>query len=278
MLFQWNISELTTPARTARLRCLERHIRRASDGRYKIQDYLEWLDADLLPIPSRQTLHDDVAFYAAVCDDVVYGNGDKWLRLNPAADRDAVRWFMGAGWETLPVRPRLSSSVARCLLLAQQEHREVQLLYAKLEQLGQGISQAETWRVIPHHVAPGLDSAYMGMWLHSGRLATFNLARIIGRVAQTGEGSERYAPAQEAASQPYHVHCADPAILTQLRTQYQGLESHGPHHLYTVTDPSTQHFLEEMLQGWTWRTTQRRDAYPPAPLSWTLLQSEEDES
>lgn len=278
MLFHFAAGGLTTPARAARLRCLERHVRQASDGQYKIQDYLEWIASEGLSVPSRQTLHDDCAFYAAFCDDVEYGNGDKWLRINPTVDRDAIRWFMGTGWETLSVRPRLSSAVARALLMAQQERREIQLVYAKLEQLGQGISQAETWRVIPHHVIPGLDSAYMGMWLHSGRLATFNLARIIGRVSQTGQGIEHYAPIREQPVQDYQLHCADVSLLTQLRTQYRGLEARSPHQLQTTTDPPTQHFLEEMLQGWTWRITQRRGGYPPASLIWTALHSKEDDS
>lgn len=277
MIFRYTVENLTTPARSQRIHCLEAHIRQASNGRYKIQDYLEWLEVAGLAIPSRQTLHDDVAFYASLCDDIDYGHGDKWLRINPDVDRDAVRWFLGAGWGALAVRPRLSSSTARCLLMAYEEHREVELLYAKLEQLGQGIAQAETWRVIPHHVTPGLDSAYMSMWLHSGRLATFNLARIIGRVAQTGQSADRYAPVQDEAPQPYQIHCVDPGILTQLRTQYRGLDALDPHQLGTTADPATQHFLEEMLQGWAWRTSSRR-GNAAAPLTWTKSDFEEEPS
>ncbi len=277
MLFHFAAEGLTAPARAQRIRCLERHIRQISDGQYKIQDYLEWLEMEDLAVPSRQALHDDLAFYATLCDDVDYGHGNKWLRVNPNVDRDALRWFMGAGWESLAVRPRLSSSAARCLLMAQQEHREVEMLYAKLDQLGQGIAQAETWRVIPHHVVPGLDSAYMSMWLHSGRRATFNLARIIGRVTQTGQGIARYAPTPDEPIQPYQIDCADSKILTQLRTQYRGLETQSAHQLRAAADPPTQHFLEEMLQGWAWRTSRRRGS-AASPLTWTQSHYEEEPS
>ncbi len=277
MLFQFSPEALTAPARSRRIRCLERHIRQTSEGRYKVQDYLEWLDTDKIPIPSRQTLHDDMAFYSALCDDVDYGAGSKWLHVNPAIGRDVVRWFMGGGWETLIVRPRLSSSVARCLLMAQKEDREVQFLYSKLEQLGQGISRAETWRVIPHHIVPGLDSAYLSMRLHSGRLATFNLARIIGRVTQTGQGGARYQPIQEEGIQSYRIDCPDSNIVTQLRAQYQGLTVLGSHQLSTSVDPPTQHFLAEMLQGWILRTAKRKGASGVTPLTWTLLTKEEND-
>ena len=277
MLFQFSPEALTAPARSRRILCLERHVRQASEGRYKVQDYLEWLDTDKIPIPSRQTLHDDMAFYATLCDDVDYGEGSKWLRLNPAIDRDAVRWFMGGGWEALAVRPRLSSSVARCLLMAQRENREVQFLYTKLEQLGHGISQAETWRVIPHHIVPGLDSAYLSMRLRSGRLATFNLARIVGRVTQTGHGDARYQPVQEELIQPYQIDCPDSHLVTQLQAQYQGLTILGSHQLLTSADPSTQHFLAEMLQGWIWRTTQRTGNVGSISLTWTVLAKENKE-
>lgn len=276
MLFHQAPTSLTTDARATRIRCLERHVRQASDGQYKIQDYLEWLQAAHIPVPSRQALHDDVAFYAALCDDMDYGRGSKWMRIDPGVDRDAIHWFMGSGWTDLPVRPRLSSAVARCLLMAQYEQHEVQFLYAKLEQLGRGLAQAETWRVIPHHVAPGLDSAYMVMWLHSGRVATFNLARIIGRVMQTGQGTAHYAPARDEAVRSYAVRCPDEDLLTQLRTQYGGLDVHDSQGFTVTTEPSIQHFLGEMLQGWIWRTTHRRGVSEPRSLTWTVIDPKED--
>lgn len=275
MLFRRLPDSITSATRRDRIRCLERHVRQTSNGKYKVQDYLEWLLEEHLPIPTRQTLHEDMAFYAGLCDDIEYGNSDKWLRINPSSDGDAVRWFMGAGWDSMPIRPRLSSSIARCLLMAQEEKKEVQFLYAKLEQLGKGVSQAETWRVIPHHIVPGMDSAYMGMRLRSGRIATFNLARIVGRVAQTGKGEELYKPIQEEPSHSYRIQCPKATILNQLQTQYQGLMSHGPDLLSSSIDPPTKHFLKEMFQGWAWRTLARSGDNHDVRLTWSLI-TEED--
>lgn len=256
MLLSLQRIPLTAPPRHQRLLCLERHVRNKSDGRYKIQDYREWLEQDGITIPkSRQALHDDFSFYATFCDDIDYGSHSKWLRLNSSVDEDAVAWFMGTSWANSPVRPRLSSSVARCLLMGLKGQREVSFLYAKREQMGHGVARAETWRVIPHHVVPGLDSAYMGMWLHSGKIATFNLARIVGRVNQTGEGNHAYAPAEYSDAKTYRIEHPDAMLLTKLHTQFFGFKRIGPHILETRLRPDEQYFLESMLPNWAIRTS-----------------------
>jgi len=276
MLLSLQRTPLTAPQRHQRLLCLERHVRTKSDGQYKIQDYREWLENDGIKIPkSRQALHDDFAFYAAFCDDVDYGANSKWLSLNPSIDEDAVAWFMGASWANYPVRPRLSSTVARCLLMALHSQREVSFLYTKREQMGHGVARAETWRVIPHHVFPGLDSAYIAMWLHSGKIATFNLARIIGRVSQTGKGKDTYAPAQYSDATTYRIEHSNAMLLTKLHMQYLGFERIGSHILETQLRADEQYFLESMLPNWATRTTAQSIESGRESLTGHIIQNRE---
>lgn len=269
MLLQYQRLPHATAPRWKRLLCLEGHLRKSSEGRYKIQDYLEWIEMDGLVTPGRQALHDDFAYYSALCDDVEYGSGSHWLVINSSVADDALTWFLGAGWITAAIRPRLSSSICRCLLLAKEERQEVRFTYAKLNQLGRGVAEAETWRVIPVSVLPGLDSAYMGMWLHSGKVAHFNLARVLGQVSRTTRDSSSYLPIERPIEEHYVVDHDDRDILNKIRTQFAGLHDDPQRAGLGITLLGDQtFFVKEMLNSWCQRIQQRALIEKPHGLRW----------
>ena len=119
-----------------RAKVLERRLRRASDGSVKIREYGEWIEEMGLPVPSRQTLRLDIERYAAWCDDLIYGENKKSLIIDPHVREDAIRYFLGEPWVDSPLKPKLSSSVCRCLLLAMHLKEEVEFQYAALPQEG----------------------------------------------------------------------------------------------------------------------------------------------
>ncbi len=279
MLLHFESVPRTTSPRWARLLCLERHVRQASWGRYKIQDYREWLDAEHLPQPRRQALHDDFALYAKLCDDVDYGSHGKWLSILPAPNHDAIAWFLGYAWLRSPLQPRLSSSVARCLLLAQIHQREVILTYAKLEQQGRMVTDAEVWRAIPFTLIPGLDSAYMGFWIHSGKIAHFNLARIIGEVKWTGNDSAQYAPPIIQDEKTTLAVQGDDRLLDKLAVQFTGWTQIPHDKTLSVNIPDELRFFsQEMLQGWQQRIIRRLSDLALSPLRWEITSDKADPS
>ena len=174
-----------------RAKVLEGHLRRSSDGSMKLGDYVEWLEVAGLPLPSRQTLRLDIERYASWCDDIIYGKGKKILYVNSHARRDAIRYFLGEPWVDSPLKPKLSSSVCRCLLLAMNLKEEVEFQYAALPKEG----HAPTYKVhrgVPVRTLPGSDAGYMAIWLKDGRVFTINLTRVLGRVSFTGQSTQSY--------------------------------------------------------------------------------------
>ena len=200
-----------------RLECLEARLRRSSEGQATIADYAEWLHEDRIQGVSRVTLHHDFRRFAQLFDDVDYGNGRKILNVQPSAGDDARRWLMGYAWGDHPLKPRISSSVARCLLLAQLARQEVRFTYRSVYG-----SSFRMWAGIPYGLIAGPDSAYLRLWLVDGRIVHFDLARIHGVVEWTGGKTSSYHYPTTDPPCTLTVFFENPDLLARLTHQFQG--------------------------------------------------------
>jgi len=77
-------SPFDTPC-TQRLIALENVLRRHSDSSITISQYQEVLEQAAISVPTTRTLQEYLRRYGRYCDDVVYGNNAKKLRLDPNA-------------------------------------------------------------------------------------------------------------------------------------------------------------------------------------------------
>jgi hypothetical protein len=235
-----------------RLEVLERRLRRASEGGMKLGDYATWLRDAGLALPSRQTLRSDMERYAQHCDDLVYGDHQKSLRINVHIERDAICYFLGEPWLASPLKPKLSSAVCRCLLLAMHLREEVEFPYAALPQLG----HAPTFKIhrgVPLRTLPGIDSGYMAVWLEQGALMHINLARIRGRVAFTGHDIGHYQPPPPNPDVILSVHCANQQSLERCAGQFAGGIYEGREIRFAMS-ASLAVMSADLLEAW-WRRT-----------------------
>lgn len=170
----------------ARLIALENYLRMDSEGQLALNDYVAYIEANNLEIPSRRTLHEDLSRYRAYCDDIVYGGDSKVMKINRFASDDAVKWFLGHAWLGSKLRPSISSSACRSLLLAEHDKAEVEFFYKPLR------TPNEPWipsrmSGVPLHPLPGADSAYYALMDSSTSTPiALNIARIQGPVTRTG--------------------------------------------------------------------------------------------
>jgi len=235
-----------------RLKVLERGLRQASDGGMRLGDYAEWLREAGHSPPSRQSLRADLERYVQSCDDLVYGDHKKSLTIDVHARRDAIRYFLGEPWLTSPLRPRLSSSVCRCLLLAMHLNAEVEFQYAALPQAGLAPT-FKTHRGVPLRTLPGSDSAYMAIWLERGTLMHINLARM-GRVAFTGRNGDHYPALPADPEVALSVACANRQALERCAGQFDGNIEAGKTIRFAM--PASLALMSaDLLEGW-WRRTQ----------------------
>jgi len=205
--------------RTERLLCLETHLRKKSDGSMALRNYIEQLEDEGIAIPTRRTLNEDLKRYEMFCDDIQYGGESKLLSLDSSATQDAVAWLMGRAWLDSPLRPRLSSSCIRCLLLAKELQAEVDFPYNPLRKSG------EPWipkmmRGIPLQLIPGTDSSYMQLQLDWGGRSNINLARVQKYVSFTGNKTQDYVPLQEEQVALITVESSDVFLLKRLQGQF----------------------------------------------------------
>lgn len=239
-----------------RLECLEARLRRSSQGQITIADYAEWLQDDRIPAVSRVTLHQDLRRYAQLFDDVEYGEGKKHLVVNPAAGEDARRWLMGYAWGDHPLRPRLSSSVARCLLLAQIARQEVRFTYRSVS----GAS-FRLWRGIPYGLIAGPDSAYIRLWMKDGRISHFDLARIHGVVEWTGASTSSYSCPRTDPPCRLTVTFTHSDLLSRLVNQFQGFDRVDAKTAVITLPRSLAVMTADVVEAWLRRHS------PPRP-SW----------
>lgn len=242
-----------------RLEVLERHLRSASEGRAKLSDYAAWLEQAGTSVPGRQTLYMDLRRYCQACDDLNYPEYQKILEIDPHTGTDAIRYFLGEPWLASPLKPRLSSSVARCLLLAMHLKYEVEFPYAAVPEPGTPPS-FKLWRGIPLKVLPGADSGYMAIWLVEGQVMHINLARILGRVAKTSQAGSPYrAPAPEQQV-TLKVFAHDPYALDRCEMQFRGGRRIGAQELHFPLPASQAAMTADLLEAW-WRRTSRRERH-----------------
>ncbi len=235
-----------------RLEALELRLRRMSDGGMRLGDYADWLEESRLPLPSRQTLRLDVERYAQSCDDLVYGEHRKALRIDEHAQRDAVRYFLGEPWLDSPLQPRLSSSACRCLLLAMHLGEEVEFSYEALPRPGL-MAGFKIHRGIPLRTLPGSDSGYMAIRLEQGTVMPINLARVTGRVAMTGRSVSDYLPLPPDPEILLCMECPDEAGLRRGRWQFSEARATGQT-LHFAMPASLATMSADMLEAW-WRRT-----------------------
>jgi len=235
-----------------RLEVLERGLRRASDGEMKLGEYAAWLKASGLAVPSRQTLRADLERYVRHCDDLAYGDHQKTLALDVHAGRDAIRYFLGEPWLASPLKPKLSSSVCRCLLLALHLREEVEFQYAALPQPGLAPT-FKTHRGVPLRTLPGSDSGYMAIWLEEGTVMPINLTRVRGRAAFTGRDIGHYRPLPSDPEVILSVRSGNPQSLERCAGQFDG-SLEGGREVRFPMPASLALMSADLLEGW-WRRT-----------------------
>jgi hypothetical protein len=242
--------------RTKRLISLENILRRRSDSKMAISQYQEILEEDKIPIPTERTLQEDLRRYAHYCDDVIYGNHAKKLRLDPDATRDAIIEFLGKPWLVSPLRPRISSACARCLLLAKELKAEVTINYSRLRKPG------EPWVPkqivgIPIRAIPGADSGYFQLHIAKGYRMNLNLSRVQRFVRFTEQSTEHYVPLPEQRQLIMTVEVKDAYLLERLVAQFAGLKKLDKNHAQMVVEESLKRMTLDMLAGGRTKTSER---------------------
>lgn len=248
-----------------RLECLEFHVRQSSQGSIRQRQYVEWLEDAGIPVPGHSTMNLDFLRYKDLCDDIEYGDGKRLMRINPHATRDACRWFLGEPWATSssvdqdsnaqdtvsthPLRPRLFSSVARCVLSAWVHGQEIELSYA-------AVFSNATYRVhrgVPVGVLPGSDSGYVRLWRPDGRVTFLAIERIIGLVKWTHASTEHYVQPFSPYEETVEFHINDESLLQRCAAQFSGLQRTSKH-TAILTAPS-DHILMivDIVEAWIYR-------------------------
>jgi len=236
----------------SRVTILERRLRYSSDNAVKIGEYGEWIEEAGLSIPSRQTLRLDLERYAAWCDDIVYGGGKKILMINSHVRRDAIRYFLGEPWLDSPLKPKLSSSICRCLLLAMVLKEEVVFPYTALPKEGRA-STYKVHRGVPIRTLPGSDSGYMAIWQKDGRVFTINLARVQGHVSFTGQDTRSYQPQRTETQEVLSVQSENFQSVDRCADQFEGGVRKGNTILFSIPEAMTL-MTADLLESW-WRRT-----------------------
>ncbi len=216
-LWPYSLMPFEVPVRK-RLECLEGHLRQRSDNSVRIQEYAQWLLGDHLYVPTRTTLHHDFVKYQSLYDDVEYGEGRSKLSLNASAMLDARRWLVGFSWSEHPLQPPISSSIARCLLLARQLKQEVSIPYLSVTG-----TAYRTHKGVPVGLLSGTDSAYMQLWIPDGRVMHLDLARIQGLVQWTHGDTSTYLASATDRVQLLRIKATNELLLRRLVNQFPGI-------------------------------------------------------
>ncbi len=253
---------------TKRLIALEGYLRRRSEGQIALREYRVLLQELGLEVPrSARTLQEDLRRYATYCDDILYGEHAKSLKLDPFASHDAVAWLLGRPWLDAPLKPHLSSACLRCLLLAQISQAEIQMQYRRLRQ------PHEPWRPevltgIPVRFIPGADSGYVQLHMVDGRLANLNLARVEQFISLTGQATEHYAPLAPPRHYAMIVETQDVHLLERLCRQFQGLTKQSASRAVIHVEESLWVMTRDLLEAHIRRTQQgAQRRLPQAPFT-----------
>ncbi len=238
---------------TQRLIALENILRRHSDSSITISQYQKVLEQAAMTIPTTRTLQEDLRRYGRYCDDVVYGDNAKKLRLDPDATKDAVIWLLGVPWLESPLRPRLSSACVRCLLLAKELKAEVAINYSPLRKQGEPWVPREIVG-IPLRPIPGADSGYFQLHIAAGYPMNINLSRIQRFVSFTGQATDDYVTLAPPQRLIFTLEIQDPYLLNRLVAQFAGLKKAGKNRAVMHVDKSLRRMTLDMLQSHLQRT------------------------
>jgi hypothetical protein len=261
---------------TERLECLENKLRRKSDGKMTLKNYIKWLEEAEIVLPTRRTLTKDLRRYADFCDDVQYGGETKSLSLNPTATRDAVAWLLGHAWLDSPLRPKLSSSCVRSLLLAKELQEEVDFPYNPLRKPGEAW-KPQLKRGIPLKFIPGADSSYMQLQVDWGGKSNLNLAHIRQSVKFTEDNTQEYAPLKEEQYTRITVESTDIFLIEGLQRQFSNFVIREGGHKATLQIEKSQALMaRDMLKAYLERTqTSNRQIPPQQNIGNTMILYEE---
>ncbi|MBX6396584.1 MAG: hypothetical protein IRY98_12960 [Alicyclobacillaceae bacterium] len=208
------------------------------------------------------TLYHDFRRYQALYDDVEYNHGRPYLTLNPTACTDARRWFMGYAWGEHALQQPVSSSIARCLLMAMRARQEVSIPYES----PQGMSY-RVHRGVPIGILSGTDSAYMRLWMEDGRIMHFDLARIRGLVQWTYGSLANYHAPPDDPIRYLRVELSDERLLRYLINQFPGLIPEGPTKAVLRLPQSQCYMTANIIEAWVRRhVRQDREANRSAVL------------
>ncbi|MBK1717853.1 hypothetical protein [Thiocystis violacea] len=267
MLLETPCSHAFSEKRLRRLQRLERALfsalSPAADQRFRVQDYArvlaqagEFADAEeaISDRATRRLLERDLSDYADWCDAFVptaSGEGAGY-RIDLDADRDAIRFFLGEAWLDAPLRPRLSSAIARAFLLAKTDGVELSFGYRSIRKAG------ESWEFralkgCPVTLVPGSDSAYVRLWNGQDRFQV-NLARVSLPVERTGT---RLPPMPATMrTSVYLIEFEDIEDARALSQTFQGLSGGGKRLLLQV-DAEAAVMTLDRLAAYLWRTRDR---------------------
>ena len=247
-----------------RLECLEFHLRQSSQGSIRKQQYVKWLEDAGIDVPARSTLNLDLIRYRDMCDDIEYGDGKKKMTINQHATRDASRWFLGEPWTSAyedadinkksvvsshPLRPKLFSSVARCVLSAWVHRQEIELSYV-------AASSRSIFRVhhgVPIGVLPGADSGYIRLWRPDGRVLFLAIERMSGLVQWTHASIEHYTPPHPSHEETVEFHVNDESLLRRCISQFPGLRPTSKNSAILTAPSDHILMIVDLVEGWIYR-------------------------
>lgn len=238
---------------TQRLIALENVLRRHSDSSITISQYQEVLEQAAISVPTTRTLQEDLRRYGRYCDDVVYGNNAKKLRLAPDATRDAVIWLLGVPWLESPLCPRISSACVRCLLLAKELKAEVAINYSALRKPGEPWVPREIVG-IPIRPIPGADAGYFQLHIAAGYPMNINLSRIQRFVSFTGQATDGYVALAPEQQLVFTLEISEPYLLNRLVAQFAGLKKQSKNRAVMHVEKSLRRMTIDMLQSHLQRT------------------------
>lgn len=242
-----------------RLQCLEFNLRQSSTGDFRRSDYEQWLRDAHIELPGNNTLYLDLIRYRDMHDDIDYGEGKRKIVLLPDATRDACRWFLGEPWANYsaqisghksretehPLRPRIYSSSARCILLAWTHQQEVEIPYLSVSS-----TSFRSHRGIPVGVLPGTDSAYIRLWRRDGSVMNMDMARIQGLVKWTHSETDDYRPPIDDPMKTLQISVTNKELMGRLANQFPGLNLQSPT-TATLKAPQSQCLmLADLLESW----------------------------
>lgn len=116
---------------------------------------------------------------SGLCDDMLYGSKRKRMSIDQEASADALSFFFGDGASSVPFAPRLFSASIRCLMLAKELRKVVELSYVPYLERTDIPFDLGPRRGVPLSFYRGTDTAYVVFYDSDlKRKLTLNLSRL----------------------------------------------------------------------------------------------------